>query len=85
MRVDLLPALLAQHQPKMIYAIPNFNNPTGRCMSEARRRRLLVLALAQQADVVILEDDFVGDLRYNGKSLPSLRAMAPTGRVIPPE
>ncbi len=80
MRVDLLPELLEQHQPKMIYTIPNFNNPTGRCMSEARRRRLLVLA--QQAGVVILEDDFVGDLRYNGKSLPSLRAMAPAGTVI---
>ncbi|TQI81458.1 GntR family transcriptional regulator [Serratia fonticola] len=80
MCVDLLPELLAQHQPKMIYTIPNFNNPTGRCMSEPRRRRLL--ALAQQADIIILEDDFVGDLRYNGKSLPSLRAMAPPGRVI---
>ncbi|WP_431221556.1 PLP-dependent aminotransferase family protein [Serratia sp. L9] len=80
MCVDLLPELLARHQPKMIYTIPNFNNPTGRCMSEARRRRLL--ALAQQAGVTILEDDFVGDLRYNGKSLPSLRAMAPAGTVI---
>lgn len=49
-------------------------------MSEARRRRLL--ALAQQAGVVILEDDFVGDLRYNGKQLPSLRALAQPGAVI---
>ena len=80
MCVDLLPALIEQHRPKMIYTIPNFNNPTGRCLSETRRHRLL--ALAQQAGLVILEDDFVGDLRYNGKSLPSLRALAAPGTVI---
>ena len=67
MRVDLLPELLERHRPKLIYTIPNFHNPTGRCLSEARRRRLLTVA--QQAGVVILEDDFVGDLRYQGKQL----------------
>ncbi|GAK27732.1 MocR-like pyridoxine biosynthesis transcription factor PdxR [Serratia liquefaciens] len=80
MLVEQLPALIEKHQPKLIYTIPNFHNPTGRCMSEARRRRLL--ALAQQAGVVILEDDFVGDLRYNGKQLPSLRSLAQPGAVI---
>lgn len=80
MRVDLLPELLERHRPKLIYTIPNFHNPTGRCLSEARRRRLL--AIAQQAGVVILEDDFVGDLRYQGKQLPSLRALAQPGAVI---
>ncbi len=39
MLVDQLPALLEKHRPKLIYTIPNFHNPTGRCMSEARRRR----------------------------------------------
>lgn len=80
MRVEHLPALLEKHRPKLIYTIPNFHNPTGRCMSEARRRRLL--ALAQHAGVLILEDDFVGDLRYNGKHLPSLRAQAQPGAVM---
>lgn len=41
-----------------------------------------LLAIAQQAGVVILEDDFVGDLRYQGKQLPSLRALAQPGAVI---
>ncbi|WP_265555624.1 PLP-dependent aminotransferase family protein [Serratia grimesii] len=80
MQVEQLPALLEKHRPKLIYTIPNFQNPTGRCLSEARRRQLL--ALAQQAGVMILEDDFVGDLRYNGKQLPSLRALAQPGTVI---
>ncbi|CAI0703538.1 2-aminoadipate transaminase [Serratia entomophila] len=80
MQVELLPALLEQHRPRLIYTIPNFHNPTGRCLSEARRRRLL--AIAQQAGVVILEDDFVGDLRYQGKHLPALRSLAQPGAVI---
>nr|WP_241391860.1 PLP-dependent aminotransferase family protein [Serratia proteamaculans] len=80
MQVEQLPALLEKHRPKLIYTIPNFHNPTGRCLNEARRRQLL--ALAQQAGVMILEDDFVGDLRYNGKQLPSLRALAQPGTVI---
>lgn len=80
MQVEQLPALLEKHRPKLIYTIPNFHNPTGRCLSEARRRQRL--ALAQQAGVMILEDDFVGDLRYNGKQLPSLRALAQPGTVI---
>jgi DNA-binding transcriptional MocR family regulator len=80
MQVEQLPALLEKYRPKLIYTIPNFHNPTGRCLSEARRRQLL--ALAQQAGVMILEDDFVGDLRYNGKQLPSLRALAQPGTVI---
>ena len=35
MRVDLLPELLERHRPKLIYTIPNFHNPTGRCLGEA--------------------------------------------------
>lgn len=66
MQLDTLPALLVKHQPKLIYCIPNFNNPTGRCLSESRRHQLLHIARA--AGVPILEDDYVGDLRYSGKN-----------------
>lgn len=80
MKLDTLPALLVKHQPKLIYCIPNFNNPTGCCMSESRRHQLLQMTRA--AGVVILEDDYVGDLRYSGKKLPSLRSLAAPGEVI---
>lgn len=78
MRVDLLPELLERHRPKLIYTIPNFHNPTGRCLSEARRRRLL--AIAQQAGVVITEDDFVGDLRYQGQTAAVTAGAGAAGR-----
>jgi GntR family transcriptional regulator/MocR family aminotransferase len=80
MQVEGLEKLLQQHHPKLIYTIPNFHNPTGTCLSNPRRRELIVLA--DRYNVPILEDDFVGDLRYEGRTQPALKALDPGGRVI---
>jgi GntR family transcriptional regulator/MocR family aminotransferase len=80
MQVEKLEKLLQQHHPKLIYTIPNFHNPTGTSLSSARRRQLIVLA--ERYNVPILEDDFVGDLRYEGHAQPSLKALDPGGQVI---
>jgi GntR family transcriptional regulator/MocR family aminotransferase len=80
MQVELVEPLLQQHRPKLIYTIPNFHNPTGTCMSGVRRRQLV--ALADQYDVPILEDDFAGDLRYDGVAQPAIKALDPGGRVV---
>ena len=80
MQVEKLEPILQQLHPRLIYTIPNFQNPTGVCMSTARRLQLLTLA--DRYNVPILEDDFVGDLRYEGSSLPALKALDPGGRVI---
>ena len=80
MQVELLEKLLQQHHPKLIYTIPNFHNPTGTCLSTPRRRELIILA--DRYNIPILEDDFVGDLRYEGRTQPALKALDPGGRVI---
>jgi GntR family transcriptional regulator / MocR family aminotransferase len=80
MQVENLEKVLQQHHPKLIYTIPNFHNPTGTCLSSSRRRELIVLA--DRYNIPILEDDFVGDLRYDGRAQPSLKALDPGGRVI---
>jgi GntR family transcriptional regulator/MocR family aminotransferase len=80
MRVDRLEPLLQIHHPGLIYTIPNFHNPTGACMSSRRRRELV--ELADRYNVPILEDDFVGDLRYEGRAQPALKALDPGGRVL---
>lgn len=80
MQVEMLEKLLQQHHPKLIYSIPNFHNPTGTCLSSARRHELIVLA--DRYNVPILEDDFVGDLRYEGRTQPALKALDPGGGVI---
>jgi len=80
MQVEALEKLLQQHHPKLIYTIPNFHNPTGTCLSSQRRRQLIILA--DRYNIPILEDDFVGDLRYEGRTQPALKALDPGGRVI---
>lgn len=80
MQVEKLEKLLQQHHPKLIYTIPNFHNPTGTCLSSPRRRELILLA--EKYNVPILEDDFVGDLRYEGHAQPSLKALDTNGKVI---
>lgn len=80
MQMDLVEEKLQTYHPKLIYTIPNFHNPTGVCMSGKRRRQLL--ALAEKYNIPILEDDYVGDLRYDGCALPTLKALDDGGRVI---
>jgi GntR family transcriptional regulator/MocR family aminotransferase len=80
MQVDDLEPLLQTHHPGLVYTIPNFHNPTGTCMSGRRRRQLI--GLADRYNTPILEDDFVGDLRYEGHAQPALKALDPGGRVI---
>jgi 2-aminoadipate transaminase len=56
--------------PKFLYALPNFQNPTGVTMALERRRRLV--ELASHYGVPVLEDDPYGQLRYDGEHLPTL-------------
>jgi 2-aminoadipate transaminase len=60
--------------PKLIYAIPNFQNPSGTTLSLPRRERLI--ELAERWGAVILEDDPYRLLRFRGESLPSLEEIA---------
>jgi DNA-binding transcriptional MocR family regulator len=66
--------------PRLLYTIPNFQNPSGATLSEAKRRRLI--EIAEQHDILILEDDPYGKLRFEGASLPGLFELAPAGRVL---
>ncbi|MBV9898520.1 MAG: PLP-dependent aminotransferase family protein [Chloroflexi bacterium] len=77
---DLEHTLTREDRIKFIYAIPTFQNPTGRSMSLQRRRRLV--ELASKYGVPIVEDDPYGELRYEGEHLPTLKALDTTGCVI---
>ncbi|MEW6421741.1 MAG: PLP-dependent aminotransferase family protein [Deinococcota bacterium] len=71
---DALEDVLKAHRAKLLYAIPNFQNPTGRTLSLERRRRLL--ELTAQYSVLVIEDDPYGKLRFTGEELPSLYALS---------
>jgi 2-aminoadipate transaminase len=66
-------------RPKLAHVIPNFQNPAGYTLSEARREALL--ALAAQYDFVVFEYDPYVALRFSGESLPTMLSMDPE-RVV---
>ncbi len=82
MLMDQLEATIRKYgdKVKMIYVIPDFQNPSGRTWSLERRQQLL--ALAKQYDLPILEDNPYGLLRFEGEPMPAIRSMDDDGRVI---
>jgi 2-aminoadipate transaminase len=78
MRIDELEELLAAlaregRRPKFIYSVPSFQNPAGVTLSEERRRRLV--ELARENEVLIVEDNPYGLLRYDGDPQPTLYSL----------
>ncbi len=80
MRTDELDTAL-RGGPKFIYALPNFQNPTGVTLSLERRKALI--RLADVHGVPILEDDPYGQLRYEGQHLPPLVTLDAEYRGLP--
>jgi 2-aminoadipate transaminase len=84
--VDALPEVIARcraetgQAPKLIYSIVNFSNPSGACLSAARRPRLA--AIGAEHGIPILEDDPYGELRWAGAPLPTVFSHAPGGGVV---
>jgi 2-aminoadipate transaminase len=75
MRVDELERLLDRleadgRRPKFIYSVPSFQNPAGVTLSAERRRRLV--EIARRREVLVIEDNPYGLLRYEGEPLPPL-------------
>src|SRR5882762_9573999 len=63
-------ALREGGKPVFLYLIPTFQNPSGRTLSEERRTR--IVELAREHDLLVLEDDPYGLVRYEGEAMPSL-------------
>lgn len=71
--LDVAKAVLA-NRPKFLYLIPEFQNPTGLCISERDRREILRLCV--EFDVPIIEDSAYRDLRFFGVDIPSIAQLA---------
>lgn len=72
--------LKANPDAKLLYTIPTFQNPTGTTMSLAKRRRLL--ELASEYNVLIIEDNPYGDLRFSGEDVATIKSLDTENRVI---
>lgn len=81
MRLDVLEDILKNAAgQKVIYVIPNFQNPTGSTMSLEKRKGIYELACKYNG--IIIEDNPYGDLRFAGENIPSIKSMDTENRVI---
>ena len=72
--------LKTQKNIKIIYTIPTFQNPMGVCMSLEKRKA--IYNLAKKYNVVIIEDNPYGELRFKGEDIPTIKSMDTEGIVI---
>jgi len=84
-RTDLLRQVLDRlekegKKPKFIYVIPNFHNPAG--VSLSRERRMELVSIAKERELLIIEDNPYGQLRFEGEPEPTLYALDEDENVI---
>lgn len=75
-----LEAKIIKYQPKFLYCVPTFSNPTGRTYSVERRKA--IAELTARYGVVVLEDDPYSELRFSGERVPSLKSQEVADNVV---
>lgn len=73
-------ALKANPNTKIIYVIPTFQNPAG--ITTSLEKRKAILDLAEKYNVLILEDNPYGELRFKGEDVPTIKSLDTNGRVL---
>lgn len=77
---DLAARLADATGVKLIYVVPDYQNPSGRCWSLERRKGLL--ELARRFDVLVVEDSPYSEIRFEGERVPTLKSLDLDNRVI---
>ncbi|MFA5309708.1 MAG: PLP-dependent aminotransferase family protein [Dehalococcoidales bacterium] len=80
MDVKELKRVMGAVKPKLMYTVPNFQNPSGISYSGSNRR--VVAELVDGTSTLIIEDDPYGDLRYEGQDLPSFKLLLPQNTIL---
>jgi 2-aminoadipate transaminase len=80
MNIDILKSLMSSIRPKLMYTVPNFQNPSGISYSEENRQE--IADIVQTTKTIIIEDDPYGDLRYSGVNKPSFKSLVPDNCVL---
>jgi DNA-binding transcriptional MocR family regulator len=78
--LDVLEDYFKKHNPKLIYTMPNFHNPTGYSYSSQKKKRFL--ELAYKYNVIVIEDDYLSDLNFYTKENMTLKSMDNNENVI---
>jgi 2-aminoadipate transaminase len=77
---DGMEEVIRRERPKLLYTIPNFQNPSGVTLVAERRRRVYELAL--NYGIIIVEDDPYGKLRYAGVDIPAIKSLDEEGIAL---
>lgn len=80
MNVDALEAVLCRKKPKLVYTVPNFQNPSGISYSAETRGRLA--QILRGSTTMVVEDDPYGELRFAGAPKPSIKQLIPENTVL---
>lgn len=78
--IGILKLKLEKIKPKLLYVMPNFQNPTGISYSEYKKKKLI--ELSEEYDFYIVEDDFISDFKFESENNRTLKSYDIHGRVI---
>jgi len=80
MDINKFKSVMSARKPKLIYSVPNFQNPSGISFSERTRREMA--GIIEGTSTLLIEDDPYGDLRYSGTDKPSFKAILPENTIL---
>jgi 2-aminoadipate transaminase len=80
MDIEKLRSVMSSCNPKLMYTVPNFQNPSGISYSEENRRQ--IAGILGGTSTLLIEDDPYVDLRYFGESLPSFKSYLPDNAIL---
>lgn len=78
--IEALEEKIKKYQPKLIYTMPTFHNPTGITMSVEKRKQMA--RIAETYDVIILEDDPYSEIRYGDEKIKPIKSYTDSKNVI---
>ena len=73
-------SVMSALKPKLIYTVPNFQNPSGISYSAQSRREMA--GIIEGTSTLLIEDDPYGDLRYSGTDKPSFKSILPKNTIL---
>jgi 2-aminoadipate transaminase len=80
MDTQRLRATISSERPKLMYTVPNFQNPSG--ISYSQETRVEISGILQGTSTILIEDDAYGDLRFTGESKPCFKELLPDNTVL---
>ncbi len=80
MNIEILQSVMSSRKPKLIYTVPNFQNPSG--ISYSEHTRYEIADILKDTGTLLIEDDPYGELRYSGSNKSSFKTLLPNNTIL---